>query len=253
MNADVNGLRLYYELSGHGDPLVLLHGGVGASEMFGAMAESLGRRRRLIGVHLQGHGRTKDIDRPLTFESMADDVAALVTELGYEQADFLGYSLGGGVAVQAAIRHPEQVRKLVAVSTVFKRLGFHPEVLAGMAQVGPESARFMPDSPLGRLYPDVAWPSLFTKLGRLLAHDYDWGEQVAGIRAETMLAYADADSIDPAHAVEFYRLLGGGLRDANQDGSGRTRNRLAIVPNATHYDMLTKPILMEAVLDFLAS
>jgi pimeloyl-ACP methyl ester carboxylesterase len=138
--ASVNGLEMYYEIHGTGRPLILLHGGVGAIEMFGEVLGLLAEDRQVVAVDLQAHGRTADIDRPLSFESMADDIAALIEHLGFEKADVMGYSLGGGVALQTAIRHPEVVRKLVVVSTPFKRDGWYPEILAGMGQMGPEAA-----------------------------------------------------------------------------------------------------------------
>ena len=130
--AEVNGLEMYYEIHGTGEPLILLHGGVGAIEMFGEVLPLLAEGRQVIAADLQAHGRTADIDRPLSFESMADDIAALIEHLGFAKADVMGYSLGGGVALQTAIRHPEVVRKLVVVSTPFERDGWYPEILAGM-------------------------------------------------------------------------------------------------------------------------
>jgi pimeloyl-ACP methyl ester carboxylesterase len=121
--AAVNGLDLYYEIHGAGEPLILLHGGVGAIEMFGEVLPLLAEGRQIIAVDLQAHGRTADIDRPMTFEAMADDVAALIEHLGLGEADAMSYSLGGGVALRTAIQHPEVVRKLVLVSTPFKRDG----------------------------------------------------------------------------------------------------------------------------------
>ena len=123
----VNGLNLYYEIHGAGEPLILLHGGVGAIEMFGEVLPSLAQNRQVVAVDLQAHGRTADIDRPLSFQLMAEDIAALIKHLGVEDADVMGYSLGGGVALRIAIQHPEVVRKLVLVSTPFKRDGWYPE------------------------------------------------------------------------------------------------------------------------------
>ena len=130
--ARVNGIDLYYQVHGEGEPLILLHGGIGAIEMFGEVLPMLAEGRQVIGVDLQAHGRTVDIDRPMTFEAMADDVAALIKHLDFERADVMGYSLGGGVALRTAIQHPESVRKLVLVSTPFRRDGGYPEVRAGM-------------------------------------------------------------------------------------------------------------------------
>jgi pimeloyl-ACP methyl ester carboxylesterase len=249
--APVNGLKLYYEKEGIGEPLILLHGGVGASEMFGPVLPALTKNRQVIGVHLQGHGRTADIDRPLGFESMGDDIAGLIKHLGLEKVDLMGYSLGGGAALQTAIRHPEFIRKLVLVSTPFKRDGFYSEVLANMAQMGPEAAKFMSQSPLSQLYPDTNWELLFTKLGELLRKDYDWSKEVATIKSPVMLVYADADAIRTTHAVEFFALLGGGQRDAGLDGSNRPMGRLAVLPGMTHYDVLSFPALAAMVTAFL--
>ena len=135
--ASVNGLNIYYEIQGAGRPLILLHGGVGASEMFGPIVPKLAENRQVIAIHLQAHGRTADIDRPLSFEFMADDIYSLIKHLDIEKADIMGYSLGGGVALQTAIRHPEVVRKLLVVSAAVRRDGWYPEVLEGMAQMGP--------------------------------------------------------------------------------------------------------------------
>jgi pimeloyl-ACP methyl ester carboxylesterase len=196
-----------------------LHGGVGAIEMFGEVLPLLAEGRRVIAVDLQAHGRTADIDRPLSFESMADDIAALVGYLEIERTDVVGYSLGGGVALQTAIRHPEVVRKLVVVSTPFERSGWYPEVLAGMEQMSPEAAEPMKQTPMYQLYASVApkpedWPVLLTKLGELLRQDYDWSEVVEAIKAPTMIVVGDADSVHTAHAVRFFELLGGGKSDA---------------------------------------
>ena len=132
--AEVNGLEMYYEIHGAGAPLVLLHGGVGAIEMFSEVLPLLAEGRQVVAVDLQAHGRTTDIDRPLSFESMADDIGVLIKHLGFEKADVMGYSLSGDVALQTAIRHPEVVRKLVVVSTPFKRDGWYPEDKAGMGR-----------------------------------------------------------------------------------------------------------------------
>ena len=247
----VNGLKLYHEIHGAGEPLILLHGGVGASEMFGSLIPVLGKDRQVIAVHLQAHGRTTDIERPLSFEAMADDIAALIKHLGLKQADIMGYSLGGGVALQTAIQYPNLVRKLVLISTAFKHDGFYPEVQEGFAQVGPEGARFMNQSPLYQLYPNKDWAALFTKLGKLLIQDYDWTKGMAKIKSHMMIVFADADSIRPAHIMKFFTLLGGGQRDAGLDGSGKPKSRLAILPNTTHYDILTFPHLAAMVAAFL--
>ena len=250
-HAPVNGLNLYYEIHGSGTPLILLHGGVGGIGMFGPNVPALSKQRQVIAVELQGHGRTADIDRPLSYEAMADDIGALIRNLGIEPADLMGYSLGGGSALQTAIRHGALVRKLVVVSQPFARNGWYPEVLAGMAQMGPAAAESMKQSPLSELYPNVNWARLFTKLAHLLKKDYDWSRQVAAIKAPTMLVFADADAVRPAHIVEFFGLLGGGQKDAGLDGLGRPTAQLAILPGLTHYTIGSSASLAPAVIPFL--
>lgn len=254
--ADVNGLHLYYEPHGSGHPLVLLHGGMGSVEMFGQILPALAERRQVIAVDLQGHGRTGDVDRPLRFESMADDIAALIRHLGLPEADVLGYSLGGAVALRTAIQHPRLVRRLVLVSIPCKREGWYPEVLAGFDQLGEQLAEQMRSTPAYELYARVAprlqdWPVLWARSGELLRRDYDWSAEVAALTAPTMLVFADADSVRTAHMVEFFGLLGGGHRDADWDGSDRPTARLAVLPGLTHYDIVTSPALAAAVIPFL--
>lgn len=219
--------------------------------MFGLLLTKLAEDRLVIAVHLQAHGRTIDIDRPLSFELMADDINALMKHLDFDKADIVGYSLGGGVALQTAIRHPEVVRKLVVISTPVKRSGWYPEVLEGMAQMGPEAAKLMKQTPLNQLYPDADWAALFTKLGNLLKQDYDWSKDVAAIKSPVMLVFADADVVRTAHVMEFFALMGGGQRDAGMDGSGRSTAQLAVLPGMTHYNILSFPTLDALVTKFL--
>jgi len=249
--APVNGLELYHEIRGSGDPLVLLHGGVVGMTMFDSILPELASGRQVISVDLQGHGRTADVDRPLSFESMADDIAALIKHLGFENADVMGLSLGGGVALQVAFRHPRSVRKLVVVSEPCQREGWYPEVRADFDRMDPAAGEFMTQSPLAQLYPHVNCGLLFGKLGDLLRKDYDWSKQVGAIKAPTMIVFADADAIRPEHIVEFFGLLGGGKRDAGLDGSGRPEANLAILPGLTHYTISGAPALAMVANQFL--
>jgi pimeloyl-ACP methyl ester carboxylesterase len=251
----VNGLNLYYEIHGAGQPLIMLHGGVSASEAFGQNLTELAKTRKVIALHLQGHGCTKDIDRPLRFEFMADDVAALMALLKIEKADVLGYSLGGGVALQTAIRHPAAVNRLIVVSAAMKRDGSYPEVNAAFDQMtahAPQIAQNIKGSPLGQLYPEVNWETLLRKIAEMESHDFDWSEQVKKIRCPTMLVVADADSIRLEHVVAFYEALGGGQRDAGLDGSLRSAARLAVVPGATHYNILSTTAVADLASPFLS-
>jgi pimeloyl-ACP methyl ester carboxylesterase len=250
-NTRVNGLDIYHEVRGEGDPLILLHGGVTGIAGIEPLLLPLSARRQVIAVELQGHGRTLDIERPLTFETMADDIAGLMADMRLERADWMGYSLGGGVALRAVIRHPQAVRRLVLVSTPFARDGWYREVLEAMGQMGRPAAEGMKQSPLAALYPKVDWLVLFSKLRELLARDYDLSTEVAAIKSPTMLAFADADALRPAHMIEFFGLLGGGRRDAGVDGSLRPITRMAVLPGFTHYDICNAPPLPELVNAFL--
>jgi len=254
--APVNGLNLYYEIHGTGEPLILLHGGLAATEIFSDIMPSLSKNRQVIAVDLQAHGRTADIDRPLSYEAIADDIAALIKHLGFAKADVMGYSVGGGVALRTAVRHPEVVRKLVLVSTAFRRDGWYPEVLAGMAQMGAGAAEPMKQTPMYQLYARVApkpadWPVLLTKLGEMLRKDYDWSNDVATIKVPTLLVFGDADAVRTAHAVQLFELLGGGKKDGGWDGSGMSNARLAILPGLTHYSIFSSPALPASVTPFL--
>ena len=252
----VNDLNMYYEVHGTGKPLIILHGGFGVVGMFEQLLPQLAETRQVIAVELQGHGHTADIDRPLSFEFMADDVAALLKHLGFANADILGYSLEGGVALQTVIRHPELVRNLVVISAPCKSDGWYPEVLTGMRSINAEAAKTWIGSPMHQAYVRVApkpedWTRLATKMGQLLGHAYDWSNDFAVIKTPTMILIGDADSVRTAHAVEFFELLGGGKSDAGWDGSGMPYARLAILPATTHYNILFSPILASIVTDFL--
>lgn len=254
--ADVNGMSLYYAEHGEGEPVIVLHGGLGGSEMFAPALPELAARRRAITVDLQGHGRTPDVDRPIRLETCADDVAALIRHLGLERVDVVGYSFGAGVGLRLAIQHPELVRKLVVVSFPVRRDGWLPDVRAQMEQMSAETAPMMKGSPPYEFYARVApkpenFPELLEKMGELLRLDYDYSADVANITAQTLIAFADADSVPLSHVAEFYGLFGGGLRDAGWDGAGRAEAQVAVIPNATHYDVGANPALAAAVTAFL--
>jgi pimeloyl-ACP methyl ester carboxylesterase len=255
--APVHGVRMYWRSIGEGGtPLVVVHGGFGLVDMWGGLLEQLAVGRRVVAVELQGHGRTADVDRPFRYEIFGDDLAALIEHLDLGQADLLGYSLGAGASLQAAIRHPQRIRRLVLVSTVFTRDGWFPEVRAGMDQVGSAGFEMMRQSPLYAAYaavaPDVdAFPALMDRTGDLLRQPYDWTEQVRRLPMPVQLVYGDADSIPVAHAAEFFALLGGGLHDAGWDGAQRPASRLAVLPGRTHYDVFAAPQLAPVVTDFL--
>lgn len=254
--AKVNGLELYYEVHGSGRPLILLHGGLGSSGMFGENLKALAKHRKVIAVDLQGHGRTADSDRPLSVELMADDVAELLKQLNLGRADVFGYSLGGGVALQTAIRHPDVVNKVVAVSAAIRRNAYYPEILAQQAQVGEGALEMMKQTPMYQSYVAIAprpqdFGRLLGKIGEAMKQDFDFSAQVAKIQAPVLVMAADADMFPPSHAIEIYGLLGGGKRDGGWDGSGRPKSALAIVPGTTHYNIGVDPRMVSVALPFL--
>ena len=254
--APINGLNMYYEIHGRGQPLVLLHGGFGLTSMFGEVLSQLAATRQVIAADLQGHGRTADIDRPLSLEAMGDDIAGLIRHLGFAQADVMGYSMGGGAALRAAIQHPELVRKLVLASVPYKRDGWYPEMVAAMGQMSAAAAEFMKDTPMYQSYVAVApdpdhFPALCDKMGEMLRRDYDWSAEVTALKMPTLLVFGDADGAPPSHAAQFFELLGGGKRDGHWDGSGMSKSQLAILPGTTHYTIFSLPALAAAVTPFL--
>ena len=256
--ADVNGIHLYYETHGQGRPLILLHGGLGSGEMFGPLLPALAAGHRVIAVDLQGHGRTADIDRPISPQLMAGDIAALIGHLGLDRPDLMGYSLGGGVAFHTAIQHPELIRRLILVSTNVRRSATYADMLGQQGQLSAASAEFMKDTPMYQLYQQVAprpedFPRLLDKMGQSMANDFDFTDQVRGLKVPTMFACADADMFPPSHAVEVFALLDGGQRDGGWQGEGRPAggHALAIIPGETHYSVFASPVLAAAAIAFL--
>ena len=252
----IDGLNYYYAVYGKGEPLLLLHGGLGTSDMFAPLLPKLAENRTIIAVDLQGHGRTALGERPFSLEGMGDDMAAIVKALGYDKVDVLGYSLGGGVAFRMAVQHPEAVRRLVLVSTGFSPNGFYDEMRPQQAQVSAAAADFMKDTPMYKSYVSVAprpddFPKLLDALGNFMRKDYDYSADVAKLKMPVMLAYGDSDMYKPEHEIKFYQMLGGGLKDAGWMRENLSQNRLAIIPNRTHYDVFFAPELTAAALPFL--
>jgi pimeloyl-ACP methyl ester carboxylesterase len=233
--AEVNGLEMYYEVHGTGEPLVLLHGAYMTIDAMGDVVPALAETRQVIAVELQGHGRTADIDRPLTYEQMADDVAALLRHLEIEETDVFGYSMGGGVALQVAVRHPEVVRKLVVASASHASDHMHAELLEMILSITPEA---FAGSPFEEEYLRTApnpddFPTLVAKLKQLDMEPFAWSqEDIRGISAPTLLIVGDSDAIRLEHAVELFRLLGGGVMG---DLAGLPKSQLAVLPGTAHF------------------
>jgi pimeloyl-ACP methyl ester carboxylesterase len=238
--APVNGLRLYYEVHGSGRPLLVLHGSFMTIELLGNLVPELARTRQVIAVELQGHGHTADIDRPITYEALADDAAALLRHLGIATADVYGYSLGGGVALQLALRHPELVRKLVVVSASYTSDGMYPDVLSGIEHLTPDLFDGTPwRAAYDRVAPDpAAFPGLVARLKQLDLTPFAWPEAaIRAIAAPTLVVIGDADGTRPEHAVELFRLRGGGVFG---DLAGLPAAQLAVLPGTTHVGMLER-------------
>jgi pimeloyl-ACP methyl ester carboxylesterase len=250
------GVRYYYEVHGQGEPLLLLHGGLGSIEMFGPVLTKLAATRQVIAVDLHGHGRTQLGDRKISLVEQGDDMATIIEALGYKRVDAMGYSLGGGVAVRFAIQHPDRVRRLVVVSAGFAQSGFYPEMLPMQAQMGAAMADYMKETPMYKSYVAIApnpgeFPLLLDRMGEYMRQPYDWSEDMKKLTMPVLLVFGDSDMFRLEHVVEFYRLLGGGLKDAGWQREHMSKNRLAILPNVTHYDMFLSPQLVATALPFL--
>jgi pimeloyl-ACP methyl ester carboxylesterase len=251
-----NGVNYWFETRGKGDPLLLLHGGLFTTEMFGPVLTKLAENRRVIGVHLQGHGRTALGTRKIDLVDIGRDLGVVLQKLGLRQVDVMGYSFGGGAAFQLAVQHPALVRRLVLVSTPYAQSGFFAEMLPQQAAVGAAMADAMKDTPIYKSYVAVAprpqdFPRLLDAMGEFMRQSYDWSASVKQLTMPVMLVYGDADMFRPAHIVSFYELLGGGLKDAGWMREHMSKNRLAILPDLTHYEVGAAPILATTVLPFL--
>jgi pimeloyl-ACP methyl ester carboxylesterase len=252
-----NGIDYYYEIHGSGEPLLLLHGGLGSIDMFaGNVLPALAKTRQVIAVDLQGHGRTTLGDRPIDLIDIGNDLALVLDRLGFKQVDVAGYSFGGGAGLRLAIQHPTVVRRLVVISGPYAQNGFFPEMLPQQAQVSAAMAEQMKETPMYKSYVAVApnpkdFPRLLDRMGEFMRRPYDWSEEVKKLSMPVMLVYGDADMVRPEHIVQFYQLLGGGLKDAGWQREHMSRNRLAILPDVTHYEMFLSPDLARTILPFL--
>ena len=254
--ADVNGIRLYHEIHGQGRPLVLLHGGL---MTIGEMSMPLGilaKTRKVIAIELQGHGRTADTDRPLSFETMGDDIAALLDHLDISQADIVGLSLGAAVGLRTAIQHPEKVRRLVVISSPYAKSGWYPEAQEGMGRVGAAMAGHMMQTPTGkfsRQWPEPQrFPQFLDKMGRMMGASYDWSADVQKLPMPVMLVFTDNDSVSQKHIAEFFALLGGGVKEPGWQNTRLSRARLAIVSGYSHYNFVSAPELAPIIDKYLA-
>ena len=248
--AEVNGLNMYYEIHGTGEPLVLLHGAFSAiGTSFGELLPALAETRQVIGFELQAHGRTADIDRPLSIEQMADDTAAALRDLGIEEAYIFGYSMGASVALHLAIRHPDVVRKLVLASVTYNLSGIHPGLMEGLAEMKPE---MMFGSPWHEEYTRIApnpenFATLFAKKTQMDRNIKDVpAEVIQSIKAPTLLIIGDSDLVRPEHAVEMFRLLGGGV--FGDTPAGLPNSQLAVLPGTSHVTLVHRADLLLSII-----
>lgn len=255
-HADVNGIRLYHEVHGRGEPLVLIHGGLTTIGEMRGWVRLLARTRRVIAVEMQGHGRTADTDRPMSFATLGDDVAALLDHLGIPKADMVGHSFGGACAIRAAIQHPDKVRRLVVISSPHARSCWYPEAQEGMSQVDASLAESMMATPTGKL--SMRWPEprrfapFLDKMGKLMSEDYDWSAEIAELPMPVLLVFADNDSVPQKHVAEFFALVGGGLKEPGWLNTRLSTSRLAVVPGYSHYNLLASSEVPRIVGKFLA-
>ena len=251
-----NGLEYYYEISGAGEPLLLQHRGLGSTDMFAPIMPALTDHRTVIAVDLHGHGRTALGTRKIDLVAIGKDMGAVLEKTGFKQVDVFGYSFGGGVALQLAAQHPEKVRRLVLVSAGYSDAGFFPDIREQQNAVSAQLAEQMKQTPMYKSYVAVApqpedFPRLLQAMGDLMRGHYDYSADVKKLTSQTMIVFGDADMYRPEHVIEFYKLLGGGLRDAGWGRENMSTNRLAIIPDQTHYDIFFSPTLVATVLPFL--
>jgi pimeloyl-ACP methyl ester carboxylesterase len=220
----VNGLNMYYEIQGTGRPLVLIHGGVCTIDTcFGKVRPPLAKNWMTVAVELQGHGHTADVDRPLTFEQLAKDTATLLRQLKIENADVVGYSIGGGVALQIAMRYPDLVRKLVVIGTTYNNQGLVPGLLLVFKTMKPEDVPEEFQEAYERTAPDPKhWSTLVAKVMKLGLEFKGWRpEEIQSVKAPVLVMIGDDDIVRPEHAVQMFRLL--------------PHAQLAVLPGADHF------------------
>ena len=247
----VNGLNMYYEIHGAGQPLVLLHGAFSAiGTSFGKILPELAKTRQVIAFEFQAHGHTADIDRPLTIEGMADDVAAALQALGIRQVDVFGYSMGSDVALHLVIRHPDVVRKLVLASATYTLSGVHPGLMEGLGEMKPE---MMFGSPWHEEYMRIAprpedFNRLFAKKSEMDRQIQDVPvETIRAIKAPALLIIGDSDLVRPEHAVEMFRLLGGGV--FGDTPAGLPNSQLAVLPGTSHVTLVDRADWLVSMID----
>lgn len=247
--APVNGLKIYYEIHGDGDPVVMLHGAYMTVNGWGELLPKLAENRKVIALELQGHGRTADSDRPYSYSALASDVAGVLEYLEVDNADILGYSFGGTVGIQFAINYPQLVRKSVIISTVYKYDGWLPKVREALASFQPD---FFDNTPMKTEYESLApdpshWYAFVDKFMKFDTECFDLGEEnIRSIQSPALLIMGDNDGVDITHKTEFYKLLGG---DVFGDMESLPKSQLAIFPGTTHVGIISQTEKMAATIN----
>jgi pimeloyl-ACP methyl ester carboxylesterase len=238
---DLAWVRSWYDERGAGDPLVLLHGAMSTTETsFGAVLPAFAETRQVIAIEQQAHGHTADVARPLTYAQMAADTAALLRRLGIESADFYGYSMGSGIAVELALRHPDLVRSLALASLAASKAGFHAEIVDAIEGVTAEDlAGSVFEAAYKQVAPDPSnWPTLVAKCNQLDVEFEGWSDdEIWSIDKPVLLIIGDSDIVRPEHAVQLFRLLGGGVEG---ESAGLPRSQLAVLPGTTHLSVVER-------------
>jgi pimeloyl-ACP methyl ester carboxylesterase len=245
----VNGMQMYYEVSGAGDPLVVLHGAYMNIPSMGAIIPMLAKTHKVYALEFQGHGRTTDIDRPITYQNLADDVAAFMNAVKLPKADVFGYSMGSAAALQLAIRHPDKVNKLVAASVAYDAKGWQPAFTAMIPSMTPE---MLVNTPLPAEYRKLApdpngFPELARKLIQLEKEPMAWETDVRKLKMPVLIISGDADVATLEHTVSLFRILGGG--EMGDMGKPLSAARLAVLPATSHTAVITQPDLLLAFIE----
>jgi pimeloyl-ACP methyl ester carboxylesterase len=247
--ANVNGMKMYYEVSGKGDPLIVLHGAYMNIISMGEIIPKLARTHKVYALELQGHGRTTDIDRPITYPNLADDVAAFMDAVDLKKADVFGYSMGAITGLQLAIRHPEEVNKLISCSGAYDIEGWQPEFKNFIPQMTVEMFLNMP---FAEDYRKIApnpdgFPALVEKLIALEKEPMALEEDVKKLKTPVLIIAGDADGATLKHTIAMFRLLGGGIMgDMDKPLSN---SRLAIMPATSHTAVITQTDLLIAFIE----
>jgi pimeloyl-ACP methyl ester carboxylesterase len=246
------GLQIYYETYGEGEPIVVLAGALMPIKAMAQVIGPLSRRRQVIAIDLEGHGRTGLRDTPLSHERNGDDVAAVLRHLGIPQADVAGYSHGGDAAINLAIRHPEMMRNLIVIATAFSRDGWYPEGQEGMSSINGSLAEQMKGTPFfeGYGHPDQ-FPLFLDRMGELGSKDWNWREEMRALPMPVLLIFADHDSVSMQHIAEFFALFGGGIQEPGWIDPQFSRARLSIIPGYSHYNLVQGPEVAQVIERFL--